>query len=269
MSERHTAAERARPLIGTHVRAKDPLTAAGEEDAECLQLHLANPQAWRAPKPRADAEQLRASAAPRYVHAPYLINLASPEPELWHKSVTLLGQILEVAASIAAVGVVVHGGSPVGDAGEQGRVRWRRALERLEPPIPVLIEHTAGKTSLVHTAEGFARLWEAVGDLRVGVVYDTCHAHAGAGSDLVGFAEKLRGVTGRIDLTHCNDSRDPPDSGRDRHAHLGRGTIEPGHLIESLLAAQAPVVLETPAEGRLADVAWLRGRLGLDPPQPR
>ena len=229
---------------------------------------MANPQAWKAPRPRVDADELLASPLPLWVHAPYLINLASPDETVWQRSVQLLGQVLDVASSVGARGVVVHGGSPTGTAPDEGVGRWRRALLQLDPPVPVLIEHTAGRTTLVRTIEDVARLWEAIGDLHVGVVFDTCHAYAGGAGDLVAFAEGLQAAAGRIDLTHGNDSRDDVGSGRDRHEHLGRGMIDPGMLVESLVAAKAPVVLETPLEGRLADLAWLRGRLGLPPLRP-
>ncbi len=181
---------------------------------------------------------------------------------------TLLGQVLEIAASVGAQGVVVHGGSTVGGPAEEGCARWRDALERLEPTVPVFIENTAGRTTLARSVEGFARLWEAVGDMETGVVYDTCHAHAGEGEELVDFVERLLAETGRIDLVHGNDSKDGPASGRDRHQHLGKGTIDPELMLTSMLRADAPIVLETPVEGRAADIAWLRGRLGRVPVRP-
>jgi hypothetical protein len=67
-------------------------------------------------------------------------------------------------------------------------------------------------------------LWDAVGDTGAGFCLDTCHAHAG-GIALSDLANTILGITGRIDLIHCNDSRDAFDSGADRHANLGNGTI--------------------------------------------
>jgi deoxyribonuclease-4 len=63
---------------------------------------------------------------------------------------------------------------------------------------------------------------------------------------------------------HCNDSRDPAGSRRDRHAHLGRGEIPPDLMVAVAAAAGAPVVVETPDEegAQAADIAWLRERLG-------
>ena len=68
-------------------------------------------------------------------------------------------------------------------------------------------------------------------------------------------------ATGRIDLVHCNDSKDEFDSRRDRHENLTKGQIPPEQLAEVLRAANAPIVVETPGtpEDHLADIAWIRG----------
>ncbi len=68
----------------------------------------------------------------------------------------------------------------------------------------------------------------------------------------------MRALTGRIDLVHLNNSRDEFDSARDRHANLADGTIDPQLLAEVALKANAPVILETPAEGLADDIAYLR-----------
>ena len=75
--------------------------------------------------------------------------------------------------------------------------------------------------------------------------------------------QRALAITGRIDLVHCNDSRDAFDSGADRHANIGSGEIDPDAILAVVQAAGAPVVVETPggAEGQGADIAWLRERL--------
>ena len=99
-----------------------------------------------------------------------------------------------------------------------------------------------------------AGVWEAIsqsdkaGD--VGFCLDTCHAHAG-GEELVGLVDRLLAITGRIDLVHCNDSRDAFDSGADRHANLGQGQVDPAGLVEVVRLAKAPVVLETPGDAQV------------------
>jgi deoxyribonuclease-4 len=106
-----------------------------------------------------------------------------------------------------------------------------------------------------------ARLWDRIAaDPRLGFCLDTCHAHA-AGEDLVTAVDRIRAITGRIDLIHCNDSKDAAGSGRDRHENFGHGTIPPEALAEVVRAAGVPVVCETPAVGIKDDIAYLKGAL--------
>ena len=90
----------------------------------------------------------------------------------------------------------------------------------------------------------------------------TCHALA-AGWDLVTVVDDIRAITGRIDLVHLNNSRDPHGSSRDRHAPLTDGEIPTELLVEVARAAGAPVVLETPgdAAGHAEEIAVLRSAL--------
>jgi deoxyribonuclease IV len=73
--------------------------------------------------------------------------------------------------------------------------------------------------------------------------------------------DRVKAVTGRIDLVHCNNSRDAFDSGADRHANFDAGTIDPQVLLDVVRAAGAPVVCETPEPGLAADIAWLRASI--------
>ena len=91
---------------------------------------------------------------------------------------------------------------------------------------------------------------------------DTCHAWA-AGEELADAVDRVKAITGRIDLVHLNNSRDEFDSARDRHANIADGTIDPDVLVAVCAGAGAPVVVETPAEGQGADIAFLRAELGL------
>ena len=106
-------------------------------------------------------------------------------------------------------------------------------------------------------------MWDAVGEFGVGFCLDTCHAHAG-GEELVDLVDRVKAITGRIDLVHANDSKDTSTPGRDRHDNFGRGKIDPELIIAVVRAANAPVVVETPggADGQRADIAMLREHLG-------
>ena len=95
--------------------------------------------------------------------------------------------------------------------------------------------------------DAVGRLFEAIGEFGAGFVLDTCHAWA-AGWDLATVVDDVRARTGRIDLVHLNNSRDPHGSSRDRHAPLTEGEIPMELLVEVARAAGCPVVLETPGD---------------------
>ncbi len=250
--------------IGAHVSDADPLAAAAERDADLVQFFLADPQGWTKPAPRDDAARLRAADVTLYVHAPYVLNVATTNNRIRMPSRKLLAQHAAAAAAIGARGLIVHGGH-VG-AGEDPQVgfdNWRKTVERMEAPLPILIENTAGgDNAMARRLDNLARLWDAVDGYDVGFCLDTCHAHAG-GEELVDLVDRVLAITGRIDLLHANDSKDPFGSGRDRHDNLGAGAIDPKLLVAVVEAAGAPVVCETPGgvAGQAADIAFLRSSL--------
>jgi deoxyribonuclease-4 len=251
--------------IGAHVHNDRPLERAVEKGAGTVQIFLSNPQSWKKPVPRDDAGELRASGLPIYVHAPYLVNVGSPNNRVRIPSRKILADTVEAAAAVGAAGVIVHGGH-VGDDEDLAVAweRWRKALDSVDPAVPVLIENTAGGgNAALREVGNYGPLWEQVGDLAVGVCLDTCHGWA-AGEDLETMVERVRAVTGRIDLVHCNDSRDPFDSRRDRHTNLGGGEIPEDLLVHVAREAGCDVIVETPDDGggQAADIAWLRERLG-------
>jgi len=253
-----------KPLIGAHVKSDDPLAVAGMTDADLVQIFLSDPQSWKKPVPREDAEALRSSGIPIYVHSPYLVNLAAGNPKVRIPSRKILQQCCDAAVEVGARGVIVHGGHV--DASEElddGFERWVKALDQLETTVPVFLENTAGGDhAMARHFDVLARLWDRIGGRdNIGFCLDTCHAHA-AGEDLVTAVERIRSITGRIDLIHCNDSKDPAGSGRDRHENLGSGTIPAEALAEVVRSAGAPVVCETPADGIKDDIAFLKDAVG-------
>ena len=252
--------------IGAHVSREAPLAAAAELGAECVQVFLSDPQSFRKPPERGDAAELRASELPLYVHAPYLINVCSPKPNVRYGSRKVLQQTCTAAEEVGAAAVVVHGGHAEDDIGE-GPGRWLRSLELLETEVVVLIENTAGgENAVARRFDALARLWEALsayrGPVSLGFCFDTCHAHA-AGEELGDAVDRVRAITGSIDLLHANDSRDPAGTGADRHANLGAGELDPEALRAMIAAADAPVVIETPGPPTrlIEDLAFVRAAL--------
>ena len=255
--------------IGAHVDRADPLAEAAARKADLVQFFLSDPQGWKAPEPHPAADALRSAEVDLYIHAPYLVNVATPNNRIRIPSRKILLEHAEAAASIGANGLIVHGGHVnKGDDLQVGLTNWRKtfayAAESGGLPLTVLIENTAGgDNACVRRFDALARLWDAIGEYDVGFCLDTCHAYSG-GEDLVGIVDRVKAITGRIDLIHANGSRDEFDSGRDRHENLTAGTIDPQLIVAVIRAAGAPVVVETPggADGQGADIAYLREHLG-------
>jgi deoxyribonuclease-4 len=260
--------------IGAHVDQTDPVAEATARGATLSQFFLGDPQGWKGPEVRYDGgpAALRAAAnqagVDLYVHAPYVLNVATTNNRIRIPSRKLLQKQMDAAAEIGAVGLIVHGGH-VGkdDDPEKGFDNWRKCVEQLEIKVPLLIENTAGgSNAMARQLDRVGRIWDAIAGVegadQVGFCLDTCHAHAG-GNDLATVVEQVLAVTGRIDLVHANDSRDAFDSGADRHTNFGQGQIDPDELAAVVRDAGAPVVCETPGgpDAHRADFAFLRDRL--------
>ncbi|WP_235737528.1 deoxyribonuclease IV [Nocardioides alcanivorans] len=264
--------------IGAHVDQEDPIAEAAARGTTVIQMFLGSPQSFKGPvvayeggaeKLRADAE---AAGLSIYVHAPYIINVATTNNRVRIPSRKLLQKHVDAAAEIGAKGLVVHGGH-VDKAAEDpellatGFDNWRKAIEATDLKLPLLIENTAGGDhAMTRHLDRIKQVWEAIaqaaGSDNVGFCLDTCHAHAG-GNALETVVDDVRAITGRIDLVHANDSRDEFNSGADRHANFGNGKIDPDLLAQVIRDAGAPVVCETPggAAEHTTDFAWLRERL--------
>jgi deoxyribonuclease-4 len=258
-------------ILGAHVDATDPIAEAIARGANASQFFLGDPQGWKGPKVAypAGAEALKADAGAAgvtlFVHSPYVLNVATTNNRIRIPSRQHLQKQLTAAAEIGAAGVIVHGGHVLAaDDPETGWANWRKAIDALDIEVPLLIENTAGGTkAMARGLEKINRLWGAIEGSpnadRVGFCLDTCHAHAG-GEELFGLVERLKAITGRLDLVHANDSRDAFDSGADRHANLGRGQVDPDGFRDVVRSAGCPVIIETPGplDAHLADLTYLR-----------
>lgn len=261
--------------IGEHGDQVDPIAEAVARRATLAQFFLGDPQGWKGPEfayaggAPALKEAAEDAGITLYVHAPYVLNVATTNNRIRVPSRKFLQQYMFAAAEIGAAGVIVHGGHvSKTDDPAVGFDNWRKCIDRLEMPVPLLIENTAGgDNAMARRLDRIARLWDAVGAASggdtVGFCLDTCHAHAG-GEELVGLVDRVTAITGRIDLVHANESRDGFDSGADRHANFGEGKAGAEAIAEVVRIAGVPVVVETPggAAGQGDDIAWLREQLG-------
>jgi deoxyribonuclease-4 len=251
--------------------------------AEAMQVFASNPRGWAVPRatPAADAtfaEQCVERRLPVFIHAPYLVNLASPTDSTRMKSVKSLRHCLERGARLGARGVVLHAGAAIDSANFDIAIATTRELlmpmlDELPDDAPdLLIEPTAGGGEpLAATVADLAPLFDALaGHPRLGVCLDTCHAYA-AGHDLAkpgGVRTTLNALVravgrGRLRLVHANDTKDPLGSNRDRHATVGAGNIgsEPfAELFRHPATRGVPVIVETPGGvvGHTRDINLLK-----------
>jgi deoxyribonuclease IV len=265
--------------VGTHVKVgpglvKGTLKGARELGLEALQVFTGNPRGWALSEGRpAEDEAFREGCAESgirvVVHAPYLVNLGSPTPLTYERSVASVAHNLRRAVQIGAEAVVVHTGSYVDATGAPGlhAAAMRRVRDGLlpildtieDPRLPwLLLEPTAGQgRSLCAGVEDLAAYLDALDHHpRAGVCFDTCHAFA-AGAPLDepgGTARTVERIVelagpGKLRLVHLNDSKDPRGSMRDRHERLGQGHIGLP-MVDELLGHPAtegvPFILETP-----------------------
>jgi deoxyribonuclease IV len=274
--------------VGAHVFVAGGLAATGlryaeQIGAEAMQVFVSNPRGWAVPASDVSADEAfgttcRDRKLPVFVHAPYLVNFASPTEGTRDKSATAVRHSLLRGRRICAAGVVVHAGSAV-DAEHRDRgLKLMREqvmpiLDDLDDDDPlVLIEPTAGGgQAIAATVTDLGPVFEALEwHPRLGVCLDTCHAFA-AGHDVSapgGVRSMLNALVrtvgrGRLRLIHANDSKDPLGSGRDRHTNIGHGQIgsEPfGELFRHPATRGVPVLIETPGpvEAHLRDLATLR-----------
>ncbi|QGF23219.1 deoxyribonuclease IV [Raineyella fluvialis] len=261
--------------LGAHVDAASSLDEARAVGVRAVQIFLGDPQGWKKPLidfeggAAAFREAIGEAGITAYVHAPYVINVASTNNRIRIPSRKLLNQSLHAAAEIGAAGLIVHGGHVTADDEPgHGYENWYKAVEGAEIEVPLLIENTAGGShAMARRLDALDHLWAAIsaadGSDRVGFCLDICHAFA-AGLDLTTVVDDVRAITGRIDLVHLNDSRGEAGSGADRHASLGAGLIDPDILVGVVRAAGVPAILETPGgiDERRADLAWVRDHLG-------
>jgi len=261
------------PRLGAHMSiagGPDKALLRGHSiGCDTVQIFTRNASRWRSkdltPTQIEDFQQAQADTGihPIVAHSSYLINLASPDDDLWERSLNAL--ILEMGRchQLGISEYVLHPGAHKGTGEEAGLHRIARALNAAISAtagtgVTIALENTAGQgSSLGYRFEHLAWLMERVErSERLGVCFDTAHALA-AGyefrqaetyaamwehfNDLIGI-EQLR-------VIHLNDSKRDRGSRIDRHEHIGRGFVRLGafrRLVNDPHLCHVPMFLETP-----------------------
>ena len=261
------------PILGAHMsmaggyyRAVD---AAHEHGCDCVQLFTKNNNQWRA-RPIEDQdvklfqESLEKSGIRHTLsHSSYLINLASPQAELWKKSIDAMVIELQRADQLGIPYVVVHPGSFTSSSEQAGIKQIGKALDEIDRQTKSLgscslQETTAGQgTNLGWKFEQLAGMLEATRNPdRIGICLDTCHVFA-AGYPMEtekqyrSMWRKFQRTVGieKLKAFHLNDSKRGCGSRVDRHEGIGRGEmgLEPfRQLINDDRFCGLPMYLETP-----------------------
>lgn len=271
--------------LGAHVSAGGGVQLAPERAAAIgasnLQLFTKQPSRWAEPKFDQDlAEAFQAAREKHGIrvagsHDSYLINLSTPDKRLWGMSQRCFQGELERCCLLGLDFLVTHPGNATDGNETAGLERNARgvaeSLKVVEGPTRVLLELTAGSgTSVGATFENLQSIIEQIPEEqqhRLGVCFDTCHAYS-AGYDLLheyddvwSRFDELIGLE-RLGLIHMNDSKHPFDSRKDRHEHIGQGTLGPQPFEKIMLDKRlehVPKILETPKgdDGDVADIANL------------
>jgi len=276
-------------MLGSHLSVAggpvNALRSAAEIGLDTVQIFTKNQQQWRVPPLKqapttAWLNELESLGwSDRTVsHASYLINLASPDDDLWNRSVELMIVEVERCDAMSIPSLVHHPGACTGSTPDEGLDRIARAYRRIldqtrSARVVLCLENTVGAGTIL------GRRFEELGDLRarivgatgaperIGFCVDTCHAHAGGydlstrsgGEQTLDEFDRFCGLE-HLRVVHLNDSVGEVDSRRDRHAHIGEGTIGAGTTARSLsrsgfaafvnhpALADLPMILETPKE---------------------
>jgi deoxyribonuclease IV len=263
--------------IGIHTSTAGGVEMAAERayrlGANTFQIFSSSPRQWQ-PYSLAPAQcdamrglREKYGIGPMAIHSSYLVNLASATPEFHRKSVAAFRGELERALALCAEFLVLHPGSFRGRSREEGLelvansiAEAAEGLELAKSNLRVLIENTAGSEfSLGGSFDQVAHLLQYLRPIcPVGACVDTCHTHV-SGYDIVseeGWHETMQMLNETIGLKnvmvwHCNDAKDARGSRRDRHEHVGKGTIGLDafrRLLNDPRTEHAAFIAETPIE---------------------
>jgi deoxyribonuclease-4 len=258
--------------VGVHTSIAGGISKAVERavslNATTLQIFSHNPRQWRkTPIEREEAERFvilrqKYDIKPVFIHASYLINLASISDSILNKSIELLSYELAGADTLGVEYVVLHTGSAKGENGKTARNRAVKAIIKAvgkkQYKASLLLENTAGKRGdITSSIQTLAEIIDTCQSDRVaGICIDTCHAFS-SGYDLTLYEgiEKLFseikeyiGID-KLKLIHLNDSKRPLGSGIDRHEHIGKGFIGTrgfNNMLSDKRITRVPLILETP-----------------------
>jgi deoxyribonuclease IV len=256
--------------IGAHLSTSGGIHTAVDRaeavGADSLQVFTQSPRTWRPTNhDPANLERFRERREELGLdgvlcHALYLCNFATPNEDVYEKSVAALRNTMEIACAIGAEGVVFHVGSHLGSGFEPGLERVLPAMEQVlelcNDTTWLLMENSAGAGGTIgRSLEELATIYERLDrHPRLGICLDSCHLYV-SGIDVTDAAvldallDELESAIGldRLRALHVNDSAAPLASNRDRHANIGDGVLGErlGVFLGNARLQGLPAVIET------------------------
>ncbi len=265
------------PAFGAHMSVAGGLhcgiIAAGALNCDCVQIFTKSPNRWASPELKPSEIEAFSAAVrsarlpgPIVAHDAYLTNLASPDNDLWVKSIAAFTEQINRAHVLQIKFLVMHPGAHMG-SGELAGIKRVAAgidasMEMCGQKIPqILLETTAGQGTTLGWK--FEHLRDIIGASKyaknLGCCLDTCHVHAAGyalnnSTDALSLLDHFDSTIGlgTLHVLHVNDSKKPAGSRADRHEHLGRGTLSMeslGTLLSDCRLESKSMILETPKEG--------------------
>ena len=248
-------------ISGGYYKALERIKKIG---GNCLQIFSSSPRGWSFAKTtwQEISQFLNLKSLfninPIYFHASYLVNLAD-EGKIGYLSKMSISAELNIAPKLQIKGTVVHLGSYKNfqsNSKYQMLIKNIREILEKTPKESIFIIENAGNRKIGQTLEEIAQIVKDVNNQRVKLCLDTCHLFSNSyrfsnSNELDSLLDKLDelDLLDKLEVWHVNDSRDPFNSGKDRHANIGQGTIgidEFKTLLNHPKTKNYPFIIETP-----------------------
>ena len=252
--------------LGGHVSVAGGLLNAviktQEIDANCIQIFSSPPRNWYGPNHSENAitefneEVDKQSLRPIFIHATYLTNLASINPQTRVNSIKMLKAELEFGDKIRAAGIIFHIGSHKDQTHEVGIklvIAGVKEILRNNYQTPLLLENAAGENNKIGSdLKDLETISRTVNNPHLGYCLDTAHLYS-AGYDLSS-PSTINSILQIIDINklkvmHLNDTNTVLGGGRDKHENIGKGNISLSgfsNIINHPQLCSTPFIIETP-----------------------
>ncbi|WGI16735.1 deoxyribonuclease IV [Methanonatronarchaeum sp. AMET-Sl] len=261
--------------VGVHVSISGGIyrsfDRAKDLGCNCFQIFSHSPRSWKFNIPdKKDSKRFVKKSngndvEPLVIHGSYLVNLATPKDGLREKSIKSTQKEIDFSNKVGIDYVNIHPGAHTGSGETQGINNVISSINQIQglDETELLVENTSGSgTTVGYNFKQIKEILDRV-DRDIGVTLDTCHAYTagydlGSKSGLEKTIEEIEETIGidKIKLIHLNDSKNPLNSNKDHHEHIGLGKIGVKgmeRIINHPKLKDIPFILETPIDDQRGD----------------